>query len=128
MSEIIAWRSDRPPTGSMRKRKEGEPTDDRREAKRFYSRKSWLTIRRSKLRANPYCEVCLETGTYTDATEVHHKTDRVADQDQAFEWDNLQSICKPCHSRESAGRLLPGRPRANPVEGDREPGEPRSGD
>lgn len=76
-----------------------ESTEDRKESKRWYARKPWQTLRRSKLRQNPFCELCLVRDIYTPATDVHHKTDRRKSQDKALDLANLQSLCKVCHSR-----------------------------
>lgn len=99
MADRIPVRNDRPPTDGATARRRVETTEDRRASKRWYDRKAWRVLRRSKLRANPYCELCVERDEYTEAVDVHHKVDRRADEDLAFDWDNLQSLCKPCHSR-----------------------------
>ena len=62
-------------------------------AKRGYGRR-WQRLRAMKLRRDPICE-CGQA-----ATEVDHKTPLSARGTNA--WDNLQSLCKPCHSRKTA--------------------------
>lgn len=66
-------------------------------AARGYDRR-WQRLRLMYLRANPFCADCATAGgQVTQATEVHHKlAKRDGGQD---EWDNLESLCKPCHSK-----------------------------
>ncbi len=75
--------------------------DDRQ----FYSRAQWRKVRRLKLRATPLCEHC-PADRPTAAREVDHKIDRRVRPDLAFAWDNLQSLCKSCHSRKTAREHL----------------------
>lgn len=52
------------------------------------------------LRANPFCSDCTDGKLTTQATEVHHKVaKRDGGQD---EWNNLESLCKSCHSKRTA--------------------------
>ena len=62
---------------------------------RQYGRQ-WVAIRNRYISAHPLCERCLEAGRYTPAQEVHHirPLDRGGDHSD----ENLQSLCKPCHS------------------------------
>ncbi len=68
----------------------------RQKQKDFYAATSWRSIRARVLAERPVCEICGEAW----ATEVHHrvkKTDGGTEED-----DNLQALCKPCHSRLTA--------------------------
>lgn len=60
----------------------------------------WRKIRTAYITAHPLCEDCLAAGRYTPAQEVHHviPLEHGGTHDQA----NLRSLCKPCHSRQSA--------------------------
>ncbi|MEZ4714287.1 MAG: HNH endonuclease signature motif containing protein [Caldilineaceae bacterium] len=52
------------------------------------------------LRAHPVCVSCAAQGMTTEATEVDHivrKADGGADA-----WENLQALCKSCHSKKTA--------------------------
>lgn len=70
----------------------------------IYQDKRWKRLRTAKLRANPLCERCEIRGMVNPASEVHHKIpfDRGVTPEQidelAFDYDNLQSLCIPCHS------------------------------
>lgn len=75
----------------------------RKERQAIYQTKEWIELREAKLMQNPLCEICLEQGKITFATDVHHKDSfmnydgyfRVA---KAFAFDNLQSLCRECHN------------------------------
>ena len=56
----------------------------------------WRRLRRMQLNKAPMCVRCGSA-----ATEVDHITPRAAGGSDAF--DNLQSMCKSCHSRKTAG-------------------------
>jgi 5-methylcytosine-specific restriction protein A len=71
-------------------------------AKAFYDSAAWGRVRRHKLRCNPLCEVCQRGGLIVAASIVHHVTPLADCPDLAFDWDNLESICGPCHSRHHA--------------------------
>ena len=67
-------------------------------ARRGYSSASgWPEIRLAWLSLHPWCE---EKGCRALATDVHHKV-RLQDGG-THDDDNLESRCKPCHSRETA--------------------------
>jgi 5-methylcytosine-specific restriction endonuclease McrA len=72
----------------------------------IYQDKRWRKLRGIKLRNNPLCERCEENNRTTAAIEVHHiipfdwgisKQDK---EDLAFDYDNLKSVCDPCHDLE----------------------------
>ena len=68
---------------------------------RLYGGKTWRRVRKTKLAMNPLCERCARRGRIEPATEVHHRIPVRAGGDPldiAF----LESLCKSCHSRESA--------------------------
>lgn len=69
----------------------------------IYQDKRWKRLRAAKLRENPLCERCEIKNKVVPAAEVHHKipfdrgrTPQEVD-DLAFDMDNLQSLCDPCH-------------------------------
>jgi 5-methylcytosine-specific restriction protein A len=66
----------------------------------FYRSKEWRTLRALKLANNPLCEECLKKERLTPAKDVHHIVD-IDDRptiENALNYDNLISLCKPCHS------------------------------
>jgi len=78
-------------------------------AHKFYATKAWKKLRRRALTMNqvarhstfPHCEICEEVGITTQATEVDHIKPHKGDYGLAFDPDNLQCLCKPCHSRKT---------------------------
>ncbi len=87
-------------------RKQGQRRYDARRgtaAQRGYGSR-WRRLRRMFLRANPTCAdpfgVHREAGEVVAATEVDHIVPKR--QGGRDEWDNLQALCKPCHSRKTA--------------------------
>ena len=66
------------------------------DSNRIYGRQ-WRNIRNLYISKHPICELCLAVGHYVPATEVHHKLP--IDQGGDHSEDNLQALCKSCHSR-----------------------------
>ena len=60
----------------------------------------WRKIRAAYVEAHPLCEDCLARGRYTPVAEVHHVIP--LDHGGTHDESNLRSLCKPCHSRQSA--------------------------
>lgn len=62
---------------------------------KFYQSKEWRALRAYKLTLNPFCEVCAEL---VPAVDVHHKIDIKVEPTRCMDINNLQSLCKSCHS------------------------------
>jgi 5-methylcytosine-specific restriction protein A len=61
-----------------------------------YNSRAWRDrLQPMKLRADPLCAHCLKAGVVKEANEVHHRNGNHDDDS----WDNLESLCKSCHSR-----------------------------
>jgi 5-methylcytosine-specific restriction enzyme A len=77
-------------------------TDGRSAAARGYDA-AWRRLRLAHLAAHPFCVQCQQRGRVTAATEVHHIR-RFIGLDDPLRLDpgNCESICEPCHQRESA--------------------------
>lgn len=73
---------------------------------RLYDR-SWQRRRARHLAASPWCEMCLAEGLYTAATDVHHVVAHRGDR-AVFVTSPLQSLCKSCHSKVTAGEMVKG--------------------
>lgn len=80
-----------------------QPDSPNEWASRCYNTLRWRKLREAKLQDSPLCEICLEKGKVTPATEVHH-IHHVADvgsfleaMDVAFDYNNLMSLCTQCH-------------------------------
>lgn len=66
----------------------------------FYSTPAWRRLRDWKLSANPMCELCRRLGRLTPACEVDHILP-INSGGAPLDQDNLQSLCKTCHSRKT---------------------------
>ncbi|MCR5510370.1 MAG: HNH endonuclease [Lachnospiraceae bacterium] len=58
---------------------------------------AWVRIRKQYAEAHPFCEICFENGIITPVEHVHHKLP--LNEGGTNDFDNLQSLCKSCHSR-----------------------------
>ena len=58
---------------------------------------AWQAVRAAFLAANPVCESC-----GAQATEADHRLSVRDRPDLRLAWDNLQALCKSCHSRRTA--------------------------
>lgn len=64
----------------------------------------WQQLRHRKFCANPLCEICLMRGRVTPTEEVHHIKPVESGRDEgemrrlAYDFANLQSLCKACHA------------------------------
>lgn len=77
--------------------------DERRSGTKLrsmYDRK-WRRRREAKLVKNPLCEECERQGLLTLANEVDHVIPHRGDRELFDDDANLQSLCKPCHSRKT---------------------------
>ena len=65
---------------------------------------TWQLLRRKKFVANPVCEMCAAEGRVTPTEEVHHIKPVESGRDEtemrrlAYDYGNLQSLCKACHA------------------------------
>lgn len=61
--------------------------------------KHWLKIVKRKKVANPLCEECERRGRVTKMKQVHHIVPFLGiDDPKRLDWDNLESLCIPCHA------------------------------
>lgn len=77
-----------------------------------YKTRTWKALRFIQLLKEPLCRFCKQTGTDTAATVVDHKKAHRGNRRLAFDPDNLQSLCKPCHDKfaqiRDRGGIIPG--------------------
>ncbi len=72
-------------------------------SERGYASARWRKLRGRKLAEAPLCEECAKAQRVTAATEVDHVKPHDGPDDPLFwDWENLSSKCKPCHSRKTA--------------------------
>lgn len=100
------------PTIYKPKKKREYPDYNKKREKRqsIYNTTTWRDLRTAKLMQNPTCEICALEGRVTLAEDVHHLTSFVDFDDDvavsyAFDFNNLCSVCKRCHSRCHTGDL-----------------------
>lgn len=74
--------------------------DTRRAGAPVYAGKRWQRTRDWQLYEHPLCDICGRI-----ATDVHHRQD-LADGGAPYNPDNLQSLCRSCHSRITRQRQL----------------------
>lgn len=65
----------------------------------------WQQLRHRKFVNNPICEMCAKEGRVTATEEIHHVKPVESGRDEtemrrlAYDYNNLQSLCKACHAR-----------------------------
>lgn len=70
----------------------------------WYSLPVWTDdLRPAQLLAEPWCRDCARRGIRTRATVVDHVQPHRGDWDKFIDRGNLQSLCKGCHDRKTAG-------------------------
>ena len=65
----------------------------------FYVSIAWRRLRLYKLSQTPFCERC---DCLKVATEVHHIKEVKTNPEIRLDINNLESICKSCHSKHTA--------------------------
>ena len=86
-------------------RKQGDismalPSNNERYWVAWYKTAAWARLRKWQLQREPCCCFCDRDGRVTPANTVDHKIPHKGDKKLFFDRDNLQSLCKPCHSSE----------------------------
>lgn len=83
--------------------KEAPGAANERQKRRLYRTGStkWRRLRRRVLDTEPLCRLCARAGRITAANEVDH-IDGDAYNNAT---DNLQPLCKPCHSAKTAREM-----------------------
>ncbi|MBS0205687.1 MAG: HNH endonuclease [Planctomycetes bacterium] len=72
--------------------------------RKWYSLDIWSRRRDAQLNKQPLCEACLAQTPeqITGATDVDHIVPHRGNWGLFIDPANLQSLCKPCHSRKTA--------------------------
>lgn len=75
------------------------------ERRKIYNSTRWRKLREWKFICNPLCEECLKLNKIVKAEDIHHiksfmSVDDVSERTRlAYDFDNLQSLCKQCHQK-----------------------------
>lgn len=88
-----------------KKKRQKRDGASRKERRKIYNKSKWQKLRDAKIMNDPFCEVCEAKGIITPAEDVHHRVsfmDKEGDERiaLAYDYNNLQSICKSCHGKE----------------------------
>lgn len=89
----------------LKKKRDNVRTTRKGEYQSIYQDKRWKKLFTWKKKAFPLCERCDSRGRTVAMAEVHHKIpfDRGRTPEEveslAFDWDNLESLCEPCHEK-----------------------------
>ena len=67
----------------------------------WYCSKRWKDLRDDMLRAEPFCRECIKHGRRVLTAEIDHIQKHSGDPSLFWNRDNLQGLCKPCHSRKT---------------------------
>lgn len=68
-----------------------------------YNSKQWRKLRAAKRATDPLCEICKAEGRTTPAECVDHIIPTKQGGDP-WAWDNLQSLCRPCHYKKTGSQ------------------------
>lgn len=63
----------------------------------LYKGATWENLRLTRLQEEPFCRFCTRKGLKIPAGVVDHIEPHKGDEDLFYDYDNLQSLCKPCH-------------------------------
>lgn len=64
-----------------------------------YKTALWQRMRLAQLDAEPECRYCKAMGWVVPANTVDHIKPHRGNRKLAFDQNNLQSLCKPCHDK-----------------------------
>ena len=75
----------------------------------FYKTAAWVSVRNAYIqKAGGLCERCLEMGMIRPGEIVHHKIklteENIKDPAVALNMDNLQLLCRDCHTEKHTER------------------------
>jgi len=89
---------------SRRKTREQRYNASRPARHEFYATPEWRRLRDWYRARHPLCEECQRQGRVMAAELVHHKRE-ISQGGEPLDVDNLQSLCRSCHSKVHAGKL-----------------------
>lgn len=75
------------------------------ERRKIYNSGRWRRLRAWKFACDPLCELCQKENKTVPAEDIHHIVSFMSTNDPsqrmilAYDYYNLQSLCKPCHQK-----------------------------
>ena len=69
--------------------------------KPWYASRRWRVLRLDVIRAEPFCRHCAELGRRVLTTDVDHIRKHGGDPRLFWDRDNLQGLCRSCHTRKT---------------------------
>ena len=92
------------PTLNLKEKKKKYVNPARAERKKIYNTARWQATRKLVLQMQPLCAECMRMGVIEPAVDVHHidsfmNYKGAMREKMAFDFDNLQGLCKSCHGR-----------------------------
>src|SRR5688500_12231799 len=75
------------------------------DTKRMYNSQRWKVMRTAQLMEYPWCAECLKREDHVFALEVVNIMPDRSDPQLFFDEKNLQSLCKPDHSKKTANEV-----------------------
>jgi len=71
--------------------------------RKLYNNSRWQRLRKRHLLKHPLCVECERRGRFTPATVVDHIIPHEGRLELFWDENNIQSLCKSCHDRKTAG-------------------------
>lgn len=75
------------------------------ERRKIYNSERWRRLRAWKFACDPLCELCLQKDVVAPTEDIHHIVSFMSTDNPeqrkflAYDYENLQSLCKQCHQR-----------------------------
>lgn len=82
-----------------------KPKRQSQETDQFYNSKAWRGLSKLYRQRNPLCEHCKRNNIIKPAAHVDHIKE-IKDGGEPLDWENLQSLCVPCHSRKTSAERI----------------------
>lgn len=68
---------------------------------KWYKTANWHRLRIWQLKREPLCRFCRSKGIITQGNDVDHIQDHKGDTELFFDKNNLQTLCRSCHSKKT---------------------------
>lgn len=93
------------PIKSHKREPRGTYNTTKAERMKYYNQSKWWKLRKAYLIDNPLCAHCLKVGKIVAVEDIHHKVSPFSVKDDNrraelfWDYDNLEGLCKECHSK-----------------------------